>query len=189
MKKDLRNVFLLVMTVVMGMLLCGCKQDIQLQDITVQGVSTSVTMKAPFETKEAKVPPILPNEKKFITKKMATEGHDDKLQVMTACTGYNPEMIKTGKIVIDLEKQANVLKANVSKNYRNAENVEMTDVMVGDIKAKQIKFSYMSKNDSKLNTIMVFFNKENDFWVVEVNSRDRDEDARKVAEEILTTVK
>lgn len=189
MRKEFIRMFLLVMTVAVGVLLCGCKQDIQLQDITVQGVSTSVTFKAPFEAKEAKVPAISPNEKKYITKKMATENHDDKLQIMTACTGYNAEMIKSGKIVIDLEKQANVLKANISKNYKNAENIEMTDATVGDISGKQIKFSYMTKNDSKLDNIMLFFVKENDLWVVEVSSRDRDEDARKVAEEIIKTVK
>lgn len=191
-RKSLLALFLAAI-MICTMALTGCKKEAKLEDVNIQGVSTSLDFQSPVTPKETKTPPKAGPNKQFISKNIATEAHNDYIQVMAVCIGYDADKIKKvtrKEFQPDINETAELVKKNVAKNYKGSSDIEMTDFTTQEgHAAKLITFSYVSKSDTKLNAQMLYFFKDNDLWAVETNIKDGDEDAKAVADKVIKSVK
>lgn len=191
-KKSLLAI-LLAALILCAMLMVGCKKDVKLEDVSLQGVSTTLEFQTPVTPKEAKTPPNAGPNKQFISKNIATEAHNDYIQVMSVCIGYDANKVKKvtrKEFQPDINQTAELVKKNVAKNYKDAADIDMVDATTQNgHAAKLITFSYTSKSDTRLNSQMLYFFNGNDLWAVEVNTKDGDADAKAVADKVIQSVK
>lgn len=191
-KKSLLAI-LLAALILCAMLMVGCKKDVKLEDVSLQGVSTTLEFQTPVTPKEAKTPPNAGPNKQFISKNIATEAHNDYIQVMSVCIGYDANKVKKvtrKEFQPDINQTAELVKKNVAKNYKDAADIDMVDATTqSGHAAKLITFSYTSKSDTRLNSQMLYFFNGNDLWAVEVNTKDGDADAKAVADKVIQSVK
>lgn len=191
-RKSLLAIFLAAV-MLCSMLLSGCKKDVKLDDVSIQGVSTTLEFQSPVTPKETKTPPKSGPNKQFISKNIATEGHNDYIQVMAVCIGYDANKVKKitrKEFQPDINQTAEQVMKNVAKNYKEAADINMADATTQDgHAAKLITFSYTSKSDTRLNSQMLYFFNGNDLWAVEVNTKDGDDDAKSVADKVIQSVK
>lgn len=191
-KKSLLAI-LLAALILCAMLMVGCKKDVKLEDVSLQGVSTTLEFQTPVTPKEAKTPPNAGPNKQFISKNIATEAHNDYIQVMSVCIGYDANNVKKvtrKEFQPDINQTAELVKKNVAKNYKDAADIDMVDATTQNgHAAKLITFSYTSKSDTRLNSQMLYFFNGNDLWAVEVNTKDGDADAKAVADKVIQSVK
>lgn len=191
-KKSLLAI-LLAALILCAVLMVGCKKDVKLEDVSLQGVSTTLEFQTPVTPKEAKTPPNAGPNKQFISKNIATEAHNDYIQVMSVCIGYDANKVKKvtrKEFQPDINQTAELVKKNVAKNYKDAADIDMVDATTQNgHAAKLITFSYTSKSDTRLNSQMLYFFNGNDLWAVEVNTKDGDADAKAVADKVIQSVK
>lgn len=97
---------------------------------------------------------------------------------------------KTGAAFsVDLNQQVNTVKENIGKKYKNASEVEVTDVEVSGNPGKLMKFQYDSKNGTRLDSRMMYFMKDAEQWTIQLNAQADDEEAKATADAMLASVK
>ena len=97
---------------------------------------------------------------------------------------------KTGAAFsVDLNQQVNTVKENIGKKYKNASEVEVTDVEVSGNPGKLMEFQYDSKNGTRLDSRMMYFMKDAEQWTIQLNAQADDEEAKATADAMLASVK
>lgn len=164
----------------------------EMTEYTVQGVDTSIVIKSPFEPKAAKTPPPAGPNRQFIKKQLATDGNNKKVQLITATIVYDKAKVEkaTGAAFsVDLNQQVNSVRDNIGKKYKNASEVEVTDVEVSGNPGKLMKFQYDSKNGTRLDSRIMYFMKDAEQWTIQLNAQADDEESKATADAMLASVK
>ena len=112
--------------------------------------------------------------------------------MITATIVYDKVKVEkaTGTVFsVDLNQQVNSVRDNISKKYKNASEVEVTDVEVSGSPGKLMKFQYDSKNGTRLDSRIMYFMKDAEQWTIQLNAQADDEESRATADAMLASVK
>ncbi|MCR5175326.1 MAG: hypothetical protein K6C05_00595 [Anaerovibrio sp.] len=172
-------------------LLCFCiagctSKDIQLQDVSVKGVSGTMTIRMPFDFRNPMEPQTFPNGNTI----NSVADHNSDFEITINSIHYDREKYKVynGKeFEPDLESFSKGMMDSFKKKF-SATGGQLEDFKVAGFPAKSAVLQRTSK-DIKLNMRFVTFFRGDELWCITIAYKAGEEEFDKAAERILNSIR